>query len=193
LLISPIPTLTVTLTPSPTVAPTLSPVITRTKTPSITLAKRVVSPMQKKTMRVTQTQKIPKHTSFPNLFAGFTNNAAFLTKMLDLLVFIIFCITLGLGFLKSTFFEKITNKQIKQNSNQSSKILQPKTVDNTFFVKLQQVDANGQWVILVDGDTQLAGYYQGKKIKEGFVKIKGELKETNGKEYILISEILPAV
>ncbi|GEM_PF-1336279 len=65
-------------------------------------------------------------------------------------------------------------------------------IDKEYYIKKHSVDEKdgAQWLVLTDDNGPIPGYYKGKEVIEGFAKVKGEIKEDNGKKFILISEIV---
>lgn len=161
----------------------------------ITMSPPQISP--KKIMQSTPTDMIPSPKKEKMILATPTplqkksSKTNFLAKLIVNQVFVIvillvFCIVFIIGIIRSKLFAKFTKK---------SDSLSQATIDEVYYVKLLQVDANnaGEWVTLVNGDKQIQGYYKGKTLPDGFARIKGVEKEADGKKYIAISEVLPAV
>ncbi|HSW89160.1 MAG TPA: dockerin type I domain-containing protein [Candidatus Saccharimonadales bacterium] len=115
------------LLPSPTPSPTITPSTGSgpTATPSATAIPTVsLSPTQAATATPTSIKKAPTRTptilpvtptkpsSKHSIFAGISDNAGILTKIFDILVFIILGITLIIGFIRSSLFSKLMKKQV---------------------------------------------------------------------------------
>lgn len=97
LLTTPTPTPTITMTP--TIAPTAALTAAPTSTPQVTQAPVAATTP---TVPVTPTPA-PKKVS---IFAGISDNAGIITKVFDVIVFLIVCATIILGFIKSSLFSK---------------------------------------------------------------------------------------
>ncbi|HSW97117.1 MAG TPA: dockerin type I repeat-containing protein, partial [Candidatus Saccharimonadales bacterium] len=107
---SPTPSPEITATPSATTTPTTIPTIslspTQVATATPTLIKKVPTRIPT-TLPVTPT----KPSSKRSIFAGISDNAGILTKIFDILVFIILGGTLLIGIIRSSLFAKLMKKQ----------------------------------------------------------------------------------
>ncbi len=68
------------------------------------------------------------------------------------------------------------------------------TIEKSGFLKKVKVDeqAEGTWVTLADDSGITRGLYQGTNVTDGFVKVKGTMKnDADNKPYILITELTP--
>lgn len=67
-------------------------------------------------------------------------------------------------------------------------------VEESGFLKKVKVDTqkSGTWITLADDSGIKRGFYQGTNVTDGFVKIKGTIKnDDENKPFILITEIIP--
>jgi hypothetical protein len=126
------------------------------------------------------------------------------------ILFIIFGIVLFAAF-KLHLFDKLLHRGLQESSasqvdqgvpveevpsQTGEQVVSSDIVEKTGYLKKVTVDAqaNGIWVTLVDDNGITKGFYQGKDVTDGFVKIKGTIKnDSDNKPYILISEITPEV
>lgn len=117
---------TPTVTPTLTLAPTATPLPTSTSTPAPTVKPTVTISAQ---LSITPTPMQKRHSIVETLVAGISDNASVLTKIFDIIIFLILCATIVFGFIKSSLFAKIMKKNpstAKPPSQSSSPAVNPK-------------------------------------------------------------------
>lgn len=98
---------TPTFTPTPTLTPTATPVPTFTTTPAPTVKPSVTAAAQ---LSITPTPNQKNRSIVATLVAGVSDNSAVLTKIFDIIIFLILCATVVFGFIKSSLFAKLMKK-----------------------------------------------------------------------------------
>lgn len=67
------------------------------------------------------------------------------------------------------------------------------TIEKSCYIKKRLPDdaKTGFWLTLTDDNGAIEGHYTGKDVSDGFAKVKGVMKEADGKKFLEISELTP--